>query len=646
MRNSDIVKDAFRGAVRMLRPRGTGSWMAIGRLGLTAGWPVIALAVGVNALIGLSPVVFVIATSAMISDIARLPAHPGSVVSGDVLTAFVIALVSLVVQSALAPAQAAVGELVTRRADGACTRDLMALGLHDAPLAVLEEQEVLDGLADVRMGLTEAFASPGSAVAGMLALVARYAQLIADIVIVGVVLGPVACVVMAVTAAVVRGGQRGSMNWWTEIFTGFLGKDRQARYVVDTGSGTEIAKEMRLLNLLPWYSDRAERQYAAYLGDLWRERRRVYFGPFLIFMVVGLAGGVWSLLLLRDAVLSGTTSVLGLALVIQAVVFIVKFGVYFPEADVQTELGMRAHGNLAKFRERCMTGVRQQAGRPAVADGSPRDRIRFENVKFAYPGSERLVLDGLDLEITAGQSTAIVGLNGAGKTTLVKLLAGLYEPSAGRVTVDGAGLNEVDTRSWQRQLAAIFQDYVRYELDAGANIGLGAPARLGDAAALAQAAEAAGAADVVAGLPSGLGTPLSSSYAGGVDLSGGQWQRVALARALFAVQAGAKVLILDEPTAQLDVRAEVEFFDRFLDLTRGLTTVIISHRFSSVRRADRIVVLEEGRITAQGSHEELMSADGEYARLFRLQAQRFSVGGNQVDGTEVADEEKERQEIA
>jgi ATP-binding cassette subfamily B protein len=140
------------------------------------------------------------------------------------------------------------------------------------------------------------------------------------------------------------------------------------------------------------------------------------------------------------------------------------------------------------------------------------------------------------------------------------------------------------------------------------------------------AAEAAGAADFLRDLPSGLATPLSSRYAGGVDLSGGQWQRVALARALFAVDAGATVLILDEPTAQLDVRAEVDFFDRFLELTRGLTTVIISHRFSTVRRADRIAVLEGGRITAHGSHEELMRGGGEYARLFQLQAHRFADG--------------------
>jgi ATP-binding cassette subfamily B protein len=245
-------------------------------------------------------------------------------------------------------------------------------------------------------------------------------------------------------------------------------------------------------------------------------------------------------------------------------------------------------------------------------------------VRFAYPGSERGVLADLDLELVAGQSTAIVGLNGAGKTTLVKLLAGLYQPDAGRILVDGVDVRELDIRAWQRRLAVIFQDYVRFELDAAANIGLGAPERMADEAALRSAAERAGASGILAALPAGLATPLSARYAGGVDLSGGQWQRIALARALFAVEGGARVLVLDEPTAQLDVRAEVELFDRFLEITRGLTTVVISHRFSTVRRADRIVVLADGQVTEDGSHDELVRGGGRYAELFQLQARRFA----------------------
>jgi ATP-binding cassette subfamily B protein len=610
--------------------RGAGRWAAITRLGMAAGMPLTVVSVTLNVLIGLSPVVFVVGTSTMIADAAQLPArHPAALMSGGMAVAFAVALGSLALQNALAPAQAAFGELVSRRVDGKCSRELMALGLRDAPMGVLEDQEVLDGLSDVRIGLTERFRTPGAAVAGLLALVARYVQLIGDLVLVAVVLGPLAGVVMGCTAIAVRGGNRGSLSRWTPILKGFAGHKRKMRFVMDTGSSLEIAKEMRLLGLLPWYTARGGDESATLFAGLWRERRRIFFAPFLLFAAIALAGASWVLLQLCDEVAARSVSVLGLSLAIQAIVFIMRFGVFFPEADVQTEVGMTAHDTLTEFRQRALASVVSETNpgaRPEVDDRAPQADICFEDVSFAYPGSSRLALSGLNLSIEAGRSTAIVGLNGAGKTTVVKLLAGLYQPTAGRVTVDGLDLGKLDSRSWQRHLAAIFQDYVRYELDAEANIALGAPDRLGDAVAVRDAAEAAGAADFLRDLPSGLATPLSSRYAGGVDLSGGQWQRVALARALFAVDAGATVLILDEPTAQLDVRAEVDFFDRFLELTRGLTTVIISHRFSTVRRADRIAVLEGGRITAHGSHEELMRGGGEYARLFQLQAHRFADG--------------------
>ena len=332
----------------------------------------------------------------------------------------------------------------------------------------------------------------------------------------------------------------------------------------------------------------------------------------------------------RDAIHHGGLSVLGVSLTLQAVLIVTRFGTYFPEADSQTRAGMRARDAMLEIERAAVkqTTGRRSPGRPRAggrqAGQAPVRGIAFEKVSFAYPGSRRNVLRELDLEFPAGTATAIVGLNGAGKTTLVNLLTGLYDPAGGRITVDGAALEELDARSWQRRLAVIGQDYTRYELDAAANIGLGRPDRMDDSAAMGRAIEWAGATDVIAALPDGLATVLSSRYRGGADLSGGQWQRIALARALFAVQAGARVLILDEPTAQLDARAEVAFFDRFLELTRGLTTVVISHRFSTVRRADRIAVLDGGRITEQGSHEELMRAGGQYAELFELQARRFA----------------------
>jgi ABC-type multidrug transport system fused ATPase/permease subunit len=265
-----------------------------------------------------------------------------------------------------------------------------------------------------------------------------------------------------------------------------------------------------------------------------------------------------------------------------------------------------------------------EAPTPAAPE---RAGIRFEGVTFRYPGREADTLAGLDLHVPAGRSLAIVGANGAGKTTLVKLLCRLYEPQGGRILADGVDVREMDPAVWRRRVAVIFQDFVHYHLPARENVGFGSLGSLGRPGAderLEEAAARAGALDVIRGLPRGWDTVLSRRFTGGVDLSGGEWQRVALARALFAVHGGADVLILDEPSANLDVRAEAALYERFLDLTEGLTTVLISHRFSTVRRADRIVVLEDGRVLEQGPHEALLARGGRYAALFALQAARFT----------------------
>jgi ABC-type multidrug transport system fused ATPase/permease subunit len=206
----------------------------------------------------------------------------------------------------------------------------------------------------------------------------------------------------------------------------------------------------------------------------------------------------------------------------------------------------------------------------------------------------------------------------------VKLLAGLYEPTDGRITAGGVDLRDIEPRDWQRWIAVIFQDFVQYELPARENVGFGWLAHLHDPVALAAAASRSGALDAIEDLPSGWDTILSRRYEGGADLSGGEWQRIALARCHLAVEAGARILVLDEPTATLDVRAEAAFYERFVELTKGLTTILISHRFSSVRAASRIVVLDEGRVQEDGSHEELLAAGGIYAEMFRLQAGRVA----------------------
>ncbi|MEX1103673.1 MAG: ABC transporter ATP-binding protein [Dehalococcoidia bacterium] len=249
-----------------------------------------------------------------------------------------------------------------------------------------------------------------------------------------------------------------------------------------------------------------------------------------------------------------------------------------------------------------------------AADGLPASEIRLRDLKFTYPTGGGVILDGLDLTIPAGSSLAIVGQNGAGKTTLAKLLCRLYDPQEGAIEVDGVDLRELELESWRSRLAAVFQDFIRFELPLRDNV---APAGAPDEA-IRSALVAAGAANLAE-----LDTILAKGYEGGTDLSGGQWQRVALARALCRVEAGAGVVLLDEPTAQLDVRGEAEIFERILKATRQATTILISHRFSTVRHADRICVLEHGRVIELGSHDELMALGGRYRTMFDLQAQRF-----------------------
>ena len=224
------------------------------------------------------------------------------------------------------------------------------------------------------------------------------------------------------------------------------------------------------------------------------------------------------------------------------------------------------------------------------------------------------MLERFDLTIPAGSSLAIVGRNGAGKTTLAKLLCRLYDPQTGVIEIDGVDLKELAIDGWRRRVTAVFQDFTRFEWPLRDNVAPGGAADDDIRAAL----DAAGGTGLA-----GLETVLARGYAGSTELSGGQWQRVALARALCAVRAGAGVVLLDEPTAQLDVRGEAEIFDRILAATRSCTTVLVSHRFSTVRHADRICVLEQGRVVELGTHDELMAEGGRYRTMFDLQARRF-----------------------
>jgi ATP-binding cassette subfamily B protein len=395
---------------------------------------------------------------------------------------------------------------------------------------------------------------------------------------------------------------------------------RRAMYFQQLASRPAAAKEIRIFGLARWAISEFRREFVDGWRNVWRLQSRQLLNMLMIgvsmLAVFGVAYGVVAYAALHHQI--------GLA---QATALL-------PMLGMTTQVGLMDPSddtlNFALATLPDLEGLEADVKRRAATGGATvsaipilREAIRFEDVRFTYPGSATPVFERLDLELAAGRSTAIVGVNGAGKSTIVKLLARLHETDAGRLTVDGVDVTTYEARAWQRQVAVVFQDFTRYPLSAADNVGFGAIESRADRAGLAVAAERAGIRDFVDSLANGWDTVLSRSFSGGVDLSGGQWQRLALARALFAVDHGAQILVLDEPTAWLDAKGEAEFFERFLDITRGLTTVVISHRFSTVRRADHIVVLDGGIVVEEGDHRSLLTADKRYAEAFRLQAARF-----------------------
>jgi len=610
----------------------TARWQ-IATLTPRAGTGLVAGAALLNLALGVVPVAFLVATSVLLG---RIPAAAqGGTQSGasawDLLSAPVIwSGVAVVAQQVLTPLQTALGELISRRIDGQVYERLMRASLHDPGLAAIEDPAVQDRLSEAARELEFGFQSPGRACAGLFALLARYVQLAGYTTVVGLAFSWPAAAALLTATMLFRYGQRGGLRKYSAVFPRLAAVRRKSDYLRDMLTGVTAGKEIRVFGLMGWLRDLHREAYVSWMMPVWAERRRIYLKP-----VAWLAGGG---LLLVAAVMAGlgadaagSLTLTRFALAAQAVLAALRLGDHYPEADVQTQFGMNAYTAVRSLEHdvaaRGEPSLPASGRRPAIPQGD----VRFENVSFHYPGHRRAVLAGLDLTLPAGRSTALVGLNGAGKTTLVKLLTRLYDPTGGRITAGGVDLTSLPVDGWRRTLGVVFQDYLRYEAPASDNVGFGAVEHLDDAEGIRQACRSSGIAEALESLPGGLATPLARHLSGGAELSGGQWQRVAIARALFALHHGASLLVLDEPTASLDVRAEARFYEQFVGLTRGVTTLLISHRFSTVRLADNIVVLEEGRLLEEGSHEELLQLGGRYATLFRLQAMRFT-DGDLTDG--------------
>ncbi|MEO6204449.1 MAG: ABC transporter ATP-binding protein, partial [Mycobacteriales bacterium] len=556
---------------------------------------------GLLILRGVLPVALAVGIGTLVGAVSRR--DQGADLTGPLVVVGVI----FVLLQVVGPLHAAVSANLGSRTAAWLYDELTAACTTPPGLGHLEDPELADDLTvarDFDLGLT---GPPMSVNVDFIAgsMVQMFAGVVSAIALVG----------FAWWSLLLLGGAWASTHWllresgvWKdrntpEVRTAQRDADYAYRMAVDPPS----AKELRLFGLADWTVDRFV-ACRTRLYDLQYAATKLRERPVLLcLLLVGGANALFFWALSRsDASLGSAVSYAQIAIGTSAIAFgglnWAMDGASAPVAAVRRLApAMAPAGALS-------------AGTVDAAQ-LPGREIRLRDVHFAYPRTTHPVFAGLDLTIPAGTSLAIVGQNGAGKTTLAKLLCRLYEPSSGTVEVDGADLRELDLETWRRRITAVFQDFVRFELSLRDNVDPGHQAT--DAQVRAALADA-GAEHLAE-----LDTPLSKSYRGGTDLSGGQWQRVALARALCAVRRGAGLVLLDEPTAQLDVRGEAEIFERVLAATRGVTTILVSHRFSTVRHADRICVLEHGRVIELGTHEELMELGGRYRTMFSLQASRF-----------------------
>lgn len=391
---------------------------------------------------------------------------------------------------------------------------------------------------------------------------------------------------------------------------------RHADYAYRLAVDAPAAKELRLFGLAPWvvgrFSDRRR-----LLHELRWRATKLREKSVISALIIVLAGNVLVFWSIANQTADGRLGLGGVVVFLQTAVGVsaIAFGGFGWALD-----GTAAPIAAVLKLEGAMAPVGALPDGTILPSVDTAPEIRFRDVSFAYDGGSRAVLDDFNLTIPAGTSMAIVGVNGAGKTTLAKLMCRLYDPQHGAIEIDGTDMRSLQIDAWRSQVTAVFQDFVRYELSLRDNV---APTGTDSDATVQSALAAAGAGHLVDDL-SGLDTIMARGYPGGTELSGGQWQRVALARATHAVHQGAGVVLLDEPTAQLDVRGEAEIFDRILHATSGCTTILISHRFSTVRHADCICVVEHGKAVELGTHAELMELGGRYATMFELQASRFT----------------------
>jgi ATP-binding cassette subfamily B protein len=534
--------------------------------------------------------------------------------------ALVAISVLLVVEEVTALGLQAGQEYVAGRIDGRVRHEVRALALSPAYIDHLEDPAFADDASrasDIGQGRVR---SPGTAAVGQLLLMFR---VLSALIAAGYVARFSVLLAAGLLAASLTGRSIVRRQWigLSEIGDAHESGRRRVEYWTDLTTEPAAGKEIRLFDLGRWAVERRTRAVRDWLTPIWSARRAILrrqgWTATLAFGSAAAALVVPGLAVQRGEL--GVDQLVGVLVAAWGVMRMSSMG--YEAFDI--EYGLGAVRALHRLRSRYPAAHPPSAATESAGGAS----IRVEGLAFAYPGATRPAVDGLDLAIEPGEVLAVVGHNGAGKTTLIKLLAGLYRPSGGRVVVDGVELGPDTAAAWRRQTAVLFQDFNRYPLSVEDNITMAAPEHADDKDGVRRAAVRAGADSLIDELPSGYDTVLGRQRHGGSELSGGQWQRIAIARAIFAAEHGRRLLILDEPTAHLDVEAEAEFYRQVVGAVPGTTVVLISHRLSTTRNADRIVLIGNGTVLEQGDHDSLMRADGTYARLFSLQAARFVESG-------------------
>ncbi len=503
-------------------------------------------------------------------------------------------------------ARTALGRALGRRVTGRLGERVMTAVSEPATIGHLEDPAYLGRLARAR-GEGVIDMPPGEAIFGSSTKASMWVTAIGSAALLANLNWALGVIVLAVFAAI---HFRLVRNYRIAVVENVsqTEKLRRTSYLRDVPTTPGPAREVRLFGLTAFFRDAYQSQWRANMAEVWRRRREHDLFVVVVVVTTGLTVAAVFYYLAHQAAI-GDSTVGDLAtggLAIRALLQILRAD----EDELRIGFGSKAAAEALAF-----PSVGGSADAAPVIE-PPDATISCRDLRFRYTDTTSEVLHGIDLDIPAGQSLAIVGLNGAGKTTLARLLAGLDAPSGGSVLVGGTRIDDVNRRSWQRQVVAVFQDFGRYQLSIRDNIAFGSLAHADDDEGLRAVAAQAGLQEFIERLPDGWDTVMA-------DASGGEWQRIAIARAMFGLRHGARLLIMDEPAASLDARAEAQLYDTFHELTAGATTVAISHRFATVRKAQRVVVLEGGRIIEDGPHEALIEAGGRYAELFHLQAKRF-----------------------